>query len=269
MLYVLFASFSDPLSLMKHSGGLVAPLLPPTLQGYMLVFQNPNILTGYKNTLFYVIVGTLLNVFFTAMAAYVLSRKQFLWRNIIMALITFTMFFSGGMIPSFILVRSIGLYNSRWAIILPGLVSTYNMIITRTSMSVIPDSLEESAKLDGAGDFTIFIRIIMPLAKATIAVITLYYAVAHWNSWFSALIYLQDRGKYPLQMFLREILLSNDMTNMTNEATSTGQNADVVYMARELVQYATIIIATVPILCVYPFIQKYFVKGVMIGSVKG
>ena len=196
LLYVLWASLSDPLSLMKHTGILWAPLQPPTLWGYRLTMQNKNILVGYKNTLFLVVVGTFLNVFFTAMAGYVLSRKTYLWRNLIMALITFTMFFGGGMIPTFLLVKGIGLYDSRWALIIPGIVSTYNLIITRTAMAALPDSLEESAKLDGAGDFTIFLRIALPLTKANIAVITLYYAVGHWNAWFNALLYLKTSRRY-------------------------------------------------------------------------
>lgn len=269
LLYVLWASLSDPLSLMKHTGILWAPLQPPTLWGYRLTMQNKNILVGYKNTLFLVVVGTFLNVFFTAMAGYVLSRKTYLWRNLIMALITFTMFFGGGMIPTFLLVKGIGLYDSRWALIIPGIVSTYNLIITRTAMAALPDSLEESAKLDGAGDFTIFLRIALPLTKANIAVITLYYAVGHWNAWFNALLYLKTSSKWPLQMILRQILIINDTSNMSDVNASANQDADMMFMARELVQYAVIIVSTLPILAVYPFIQKYFVKGVMIGSIKG
>ncbi|MDI9498901.1 MAG: carbohydrate ABC transporter permease [Bacillota bacterium] len=269
ILYVLFASVSDPIGLQKQSGLLFAPIFPMTMGGYQLVMQNPNVGTGYMNTLIYVIGGTTLNLAFTALGAYVLSRQQFLWRNVLMAILTFTMFFSGGMIPSFLLVRSLGIYNTRWAIILPGLVSTYNLIIMRTAFSAVPESLEESAKLDGAGHFRIFAQIMLPLTKATIAVLVLYYAVGHWNAWFNAAIYLEDQNKWPLQLTLRQILLANKMSDMTGDMTQTGGEADLVYAARELVQYCTIIVATVPILCVYPFIQKHFVKGVMIGSVKG
>ena len=269
MLHVLWASLSDPLSLMKHSGILPLPLQPMTLMGYKLTFQNPNILVGYKNTLFLVTVGTFMNVFFTAMAGYVLSRKTYLWRNIIMAMIVFTMFFGGGMIPTYLLVKNIGLYNSLWALILPGLVTTYNLIICRTAMAALPDSLVESGKLDGANDLIIFIRIALPLTKANIAVITLYYAVSHWNAWFNALIYIRDSDKWPLQLFLRQILIINNMTDMTDANMQASGDADIVFMARELVQYAVIIVATLPILCIYPFIQKYFVKGVMVGSLKG
>ncbi|MBE5762248.1 MAG: carbohydrate ABC transporter permease [Clostridiales bacterium] len=269
LLHVLFCSFSDPITLMKHSGIMFGPLLPATTMGYQLTFQNSNILIGYKNTIFYVVVGTVLNVFFTGIAGYVLSRKDYIWRNVIMAMITFTMFFGGGMIPTYLVVKNLGLYDSRWALIIPGLVTTYNMIICRTAMAGLPDGLIESAKLDGANDFTIFIKIAMPLTKATMAVLTLYYAVGHWNAWFNALIYLRSNDKWPLQMFLRQILIMNNMTEMTDANMQATGDADIVFMARELVQYAVIIVATAPILCVYPFIQKYFVKGVMIGSIKG
>ena len=269
MLYVVFASLSDPIGLQKQSGLLFAPVFPMTLSGYELVLQNPNIATGYANTLLYVVGGTFLNLTFTALGAYVLSRQNFLWRNVLMAILTFTMFFSGGMIPSFILVRTIKLYDNRWSMILPGLISTYNLIIMRTAFAAVPDSLEESAKLDGAGHLRIFAQIMLPLTKATLAVLVLYYAVGHWNAWFNAAIYLKDESKWPLQLTLRQILLANNMSNMTGDMTQTGGEADLVYSARELVQYCTIIVATVPILLVYPFIQKHFVKGVMIGSVKG
>jgi len=270
---VLFASFSEPLELMKHRGLLMKPL-GFTVNGYILVFKNPNIINGYINTLFYVIVGTALNLLLTSMGAYALSRRNILWKNAMMFCITFTMFFGGGLIPTYLLVKSVGLINTRWALIIPGLIGTYNLIIMRTSFAAIPDSLEESAKIDGANDFTVLFKIIMPVSKAVLAVILLFYAVGHWNAWFNAMIYLRDRKLFPLQLILREILISNDLQSMSRTGgqaaeAMTQANADTVYLSRVLVQYCTIIVATVPILLLYPFVQKYFVKGVMIGSLKG
>ena len=261
--HVLFASFSDAGRLVQHRGPLFAPL-GFSVEGYKIVFQNPNIIQGYTNTLFYVFVGTLLNIFLTSMGGFVLSRRSFLWRKEVMMFFTFTMFFNGGIIPAYLNVRNIGLYNSRWAVILPVAVSTYNLIIMRTAMSAVPSSLEESAMLDGANEFRIYWNIMLPLTTSTLAVITLMYAVSHWNAWFNASIYLRERSKYPLQIILREILLLND----NRDAATAADNMDNTFLARELVKYCTIIVATLPILCFYPFIQKYFVKGVMIGSVK-
>ena len=266
IVHVIFASFSNPVNLLQHTGFLIKPA-GFSLEGYSIVFKNPNILQGYLNTIIYVIGGSVLNVFLTAMGGYVLSRKSFLWKSEVMLFITFTMFFSGGLIPNYLLIKSIGLYDSRLSIILPGAISTYNLIITRTAMNSIPDSLEESAKLDGANAFVIFWKIILPVSKATLAVITLYYAVGHWNAWFNASIYLRRRALYPLQLILREIIINENM-QATLDAIGSADAAET-YLARELVKYCTIVIATLPILAIYPFIQKYFVKGVMIGSLKG
>lgn len=184
-------------------------------------------------------------------------------KNFIMVLMLFTMYFSGGLIPSYITIKSLGLYNSLLALILPGAISTYNLIIMRTSFQGIPSELEEAAYLDGAGHLSIIWNVILPLSKAIIAVMVLYYGVAHWNSWFGASIYLNDRNKYPLQLILREILLQNDVSNMA------GSSGGDEYSIAESIKYAVIIVATAPILCIYPFLQKYFVKGVMIGALKG
>lgn len=235
-----------------------------SLQGYRTMLQNPNVGIGYANTIFYVVVGTVLSIFFSCLGAYTLSRPKLMFKKLFTLLVVFTMYFSGGMIPKFLVVKGVGLYNTRMAVILPGVISTWNMIVMRTSFRAIPQSLEESARLDGAGDFTILFRIIVPCAKATIAVMVLYYAVAQWNGWFDAMIYLQDRSKFPLQLFLREILLIN-INNANNAAGNDA--ADVLYLDT-LVKYAMIIISTVPILCIYPFVQKYFMKGVMMGSIK-
>lgn len=264
LLYVLFASFSDPLRLMQNQGFLYKPL-GFTLKGYEMVLKNPNILRGFANTLFYVVVGTSINLLLTSISAYVLSRKGLLWGRPLMIMVTITMFFSGGLIPFYLLIDKLGMINTRWAIVIPGAISVWNLIVMRTSFMGIPDSLEESARIDGANDFTILFKIILPLSKATLAVMALFYAVGQWNSWFNANMFLRDRSKYPLALVLREILISNDVKEMTSGA---GQFVkDDAY--KSLIQYCTIVVATVPILFVYPFLQKHFVKGVMIGSVKG
>jgi len=200
----------------------------------------------------------------TSLGAYALSRQNFLWKNPIMFGIVFTMFFSGGLIPTFLLVNKIGLLDSRWALIIPAAMSTYNLIIMRTSFQGIPASLEESAKLDGANDFTVLFRIVMPLSMPVIAVMILFYGVAHWNSWFSALIYIRSRDLFPLQLILREILITNNTDSMM-----TGVGGGDRMPIGETIKYATIIVSTIPVLCLYPFLQKYFVKGVMIGAIKG
>ena len=264
MWYVLVGSISDPKQLFVFRGFLWKPL-GFSLLGYKAAFNNPNVPTGYLNTLFYVGVGTAANVFVTALGAYTLSRPNLMFKKIFTIMVVFTMYFGGGMIPTFMVVKGVGLYNTRLALILPVLVNTWNMIVMRTAFKAIPVSLEESARLDGANEFVVLFRIIVPCAKATIAVMFLYYAVEHWNSWFNALIYLQDRDKYPLQLFLREILLIAVQNAASAEA---GDASDALYMDT-LVKYALIIVSTAPILCIYPFVQKYFMKGVMMGSVKG
>lgn len=263
--HVVMASFSEAKVLATHTGLVGVPLGEPTLGGYKIVLSSPNILTGYANTAFYVIVGTTISIVMTIIGAYCLSRKSFQYRNRFMLIISFTMLFNGGMVPTYMVVRNLGLYNSRWAVIIPSAISVFNLIIMRTGFMEVPASLEESAKLDGASEWTIMFRIIVPLSKATIAVILLYYAVGIWNSWFPAMIYLKDREKFPLQLILREILLLNDTSVMTSSADAV-KNAQ---LERKLVKYCTIVVSTVPIMCFYPFIQKYFTKGVMIGAVKG
>lgn len=260
MLHVLFASLSDPLKLMVHTGVLLKPQ-GFSLKGYEIVLQNPNIGGGYRNTFFYVIAGTGINMFLSALGAYALSRKGYMFKKTITIAIIFTMYFSGGMIPNFLLVKAAGIYNTPWALLLPGAISTWNLVVMKTVFQNIPASLEESAKIDGANDFTILSRIFIPVAKATMAVMVLFYAVGHWNSWFNAMIYLQSRSLYPLQLFLREILISNSISGNVNP------DADVFFLD-EVIKYATIIISTVPILCAYPFAQKHFVTGVMLGSLK-
>ena len=261
LLYVLFASLSIPSKFIAHSGLLLAPL-GMTLSSYKAVFQNPNISSGYINTLIIVTSGVTINILMTSIGAYFLSRKNVMWRSPIMFLIIFTMFFHGGLIPFFFLVKGLHLDNSLWALIIPGAINTFNLIIMRTAFNAIPDSIEESAKIDGAGHFTILFKIVIPLAMPTIAVMILYYGVHHWNSWFNAMIFLQKRELFPLQLILREILIQNDTT------FQTGANTGDDMMIGETIKYAVIVVATLPILALYPFLQKYFVKGVMIGSVK-
>lgn len=258
-LYVIFASLSDPVALMSNSSLLFKPI-GFSWNAYAKVFQNPSIYSGYMNTIFYVTAGTALNILATCIAAYVLSRKQFMLRRFFTLMFIFTMYFSGGLIPSYLLIKDLGLIGSRLALIIPGAVSTFNLMIMITGFEGIPQSLEESARIDGAGDWTILFRIVMPLAKPTIMVILLYYAVGHWNSWFNAMIYLRDAEKMPLQIFLRDILTRSQLGAMTGQTDIEDVGLTI--------KYATIIVSTVPILCIYPFIQKHFVKGVMIGAVK-
>ena len=264
LLYTLFASFSDAKGLLKFEGPLWGPLKPYTLRGYELTFQNAKLGVSVLNTLFYVIVGTFMGLIITGMAAFVLSRKNFMLKNIIMKLIMFTMFFSGGIIPLFFVVRNIGIYDTRWAFLLPWAMSAYNMIIMRTFFLGIPESLEESATLDGATDLQIFFRIYVPLSTAVIAVIAMYYGVAWWNSWYQSLVFQPTSTLWPLQMILREVLITNTKS-ATTDVTSMAEES----YTRELVKYCTVVVSTVPILVIYPFLQRYFVKGVMVGSIKG
>lgn len=260
MWHVVMASFSDPIELMRHTGVILKPL-GHSLEGYKVVIQNPNIPKSYLNTIFYVLLGTSINMFLTTLGAYALSRKGFLFKKTMTLLIVFTMYFNAGLVPNFLLVKGLGMYNTVWALVLPGAVSTWNLIVMKTAFQSVPVSLEESARLDGANDFTILFRIFLPLSKATVAVMILFYAVAHWSSWFNAMIYLRDRAKFPLQLIMREILISN--------STSGNSLADTdVMFLQEVVKYATIVVSTVPILFIYPFAQKYFMSGVMMGSVK-
>lgn len=265
MLHVLFGSMSDPMRIAVHSGPLLWPL-GFTLEGYKVVLKNPNIWSGYTNTLIYVCAGTAMKLFMTSLGGYVLSRKDFKLRNLLMVLIVITMYFHGGLIPDFLLIQNIGIYNTRWAILLPGLIASWNLIILKTAFQAVPASLEESARIDGANDLIILFRIIFPVAKATLAVIALYYAVSEWNAWFNALIYLRDRKKFPLQLFLREILIAKSKSG--NLSGDMPENAIELFI-EIVIRYCTIIVATLPILCAYPFVQKYFVKGVMLGSIKG
>lgn len=261
--HVAMASFSDSNYLAAHSGVLLRPL-KFTVEAYRRVAKNPNIITGYVNTIFIVVVGTLSSTFFTLLAAYVMSRKPFPGKKFFMIMMMITMYYSGGMIPTYIVNNNLlHLGNNRAVLILPALVATYNMVLMRTGLEAVPESLGESARIDGASEFKILFRVMLPCALPALAVILLYYAVAYWNAWFGAAIYLRDRAKYPLQLFLREILIQN-----STESMQMGASGDLAAIA-ESIKYATAMVATVPILCIYPFVQKYFVKGAMIGAIKG
>jgi putative aldouronate transport system permease protein len=259
---VVSSSFSDPLAVISNQVKLWP--INPTIKMYKMVFNHPEIWGGYANTILYTIVGTAINVFFTALGAYPLSRKDLYGRNIFTALFVFTMFFGGGMIPSFLLIKQLQLYNTIWALLLPGAVSTWNLIIMRTFFqNTIPIELQESALIDGANDITVFIKIVLPLSAPIISVMVLFYGVGHWNSWLSALLYLSERTRYPLQIILREILIQSSTQDMSGGSISDQE------MVGEGIKYATMVIATLPILCLYPFLQRFFVKGVMVGAIKG
>ena len=265
-LYVIFASFSDPLKLMGNSSLLLKPL-GFSLGAYKKVFLNPSIYSGYMNTVFYVTVGTLVNILATCMAAYVLSRKQFMLRRVLTIMFIFTMYFSGGLIPTYMLVNSLGLVNTRWSMIIPSAMSTYNMIICRTYfVNSIPDELYEAGQLDGCTPFKYLLRVGVPLSKPILAVLVLYYGVTKWNSYFDAMIYLKSQTMVPLQIVLRDILILNQVDyTMISDASAIAAQRGLT----DLLKYSTIVVASLPVLCIYPFVQKYFVKGVMIGAVKG
>lgn len=261
--YVLCASLTSNTYLVSHPGIMLWPH-EVTFGAYKMAFSHPLLLSGYKNTLLILAVSLPINILMTLFAGYFMASKDVMFKPLIQGLIMFTMFFSGGMIPAYLNIRSLGLYNSLWALILPGALSVYNSIICKTAIEAVPESLKESAYIDGANDVIILFRIIVPLIKATLAVLLLYYGVGHWNAWFNASIYLKDNEKLPIQNIMRAILIAN--SNVLNSAAAEN---DQVNQFAEAIKYSTIILTTVPVLCIYPFIQKYFVKGVMIGAVKG
>ena len=264
ILYVLFASFPDPRLLNHHTGLRFYPL-DFTVEGGTVAASYAGVWTGYLNTILVVTAGTALNIFMTILGAYVLSRRDLYLHRAANLLVIFTMFFNGGLVPTYLTVKNLGLIDNRLALILPVAISTWNLIILRTSIEALPQSLIESARIDGANDVVILCRIVLPLVKATIDVLAQYYAVGHWNSWVNAMLYIKDRSKYPLQLILREILIENT----SNAATQSVGNLSELDQYKQLVKYCTTMIATAPILFIYPFLQKYFVKGVMIGAVKG
>lgn len=261
--FCVIASFSDPTKLSMNPGAILVPFRPYTISAYEKVLSHSLFVSGFRNTLFVVVMGTAVNMVLTIITAYVLSRKGLMLNRILTFFIIFTMYFSGGLIPGYLNVKDLGLINSLWSLILPGAIGTYNMIIMRTAFRTVPDSLAESAQIDGARHFTIMLRILVPVCLPTIAVLVLYYAVGHWNAWFGASIFLQDTSKHPIQLVMRNILESANVTEMIGDI---GGEDKARYV--ELIKYALIVVSTVPILILYPFLQKYFVKGVMVGSVK-
>ena len=234
------------------------------LDAYEQVFRNDLVPVAYRNTLIVTVGGTAVSMLLTILGAYALTRPGLMLKKPVMILIVITMYIGGGMIPDFMVVSKLGLFDSRWSVILATAITTYNLMVMRTAFLQVPHSLEESAMLDGANDFVILFRILLPVTKATIAVVALFYAVGRWNAWFNASIFLRSRTKYPLQLFLREILIANQTSGNDGVTAEDG-----VFYLEEVIKYCTIIVSTVPILCIYPFVQKYFVTGVMLGSVKG
>ena len=265
LVYIVSASFSDPQAVISNEVWFLP--VRPTLRGYQAVFKNRNILTGFANSFYYMIVGTLVNIVMTVMCAYPLSRKEFTARNKVAMIFVFTMYFSGGLIPTYMLVNSLGLVNTRWSMIIPSAMSTYNMIICRTYfVNSIPDELYEAGQLDGCTPFKYLLRVVVPLSKPILAVLVLYYGVTKWNSYFDAMIYLKSQTMVPLQIVLRDILILNQVDyTMISDASAIAAQRGLT----ELLKYSTIVVASLPVLCIYPFVQKYFVKGVMIGAVKG
>lgn len=271
LIYILSASISTP----KYVNSGEMWLLPKgvTFDGFKLVFENARIWLGYRNTILYTSVGTVINLAVTLPAAYALSRSDFYGRQFFMILILITMFFSGGLVPTYLVVKNLGLVNSMWALILPVSASVWNIIVARTFFqSTIPKELQEAAHMDGCTNLRLFVRIVLPLSAPIIAVMALFYGVGHWNSYFSALIYLNKENMFPLQMVLRQILVLQQLGAETNEAVLSGEMAQLAASKAEIasmVKYAVIIVSTLPIIVLYPFLQRYFVQGVMIGSVKG
>ena len=260
-LYVMAASVSDSLFLIQGKVGIIPKGF--TLAAYRSVLEYPMIGRSYANTLFYVLAGTFINMLLTVLGAYPLSRQQFMGRRAFNFMLVFTMWLNGGMIPLFLVVKGVGLYNSIWALLLPTAISTYNLIIVRTYFQQIPKELEEASLIDGCNDMQTLFKVILPLSVPTLSTVGLFYLVGNWNSFMPALMYLRDKELYPLQMILREIVLLSEVDDLQMQS-EMGQT-----LMLESVKYATIVVATIPVLCVYPFIQKYFVKGVMIGAVKG
>ncbi|MBO9605703.1 MAG: carbohydrate ABC transporter permease [Paenibacillaceae bacterium] len=267
LLFVLSASVSEPQ--MVNSGQVV--LLPAgfNLEGYREILDYAPIWRGYANTVMYTVVGTLINLAVTLSAAYALSRRETEGRNVIAFLFALTMFFSGGLIPTYLLVTELGLRNSMWALILPGAASMYNIIICRTYFaSSIPYELYESAKTDGASDFRMFVGIALPLSAPIVAVMALFYGVGHWNQFFSALIYLNDDAKYPLQLVLRTLLLQQQSSGSLNDSVEALTDFTRRSRLADMMKYGLVIVAAAPLLIVYPFLQRFFVKGMLVGAIK-
>jgi putative aldouronate transport system permease protein len=265
VLHCIFASFSDPTLMAQHSGIILWPLSdsthPLTYYGYKMVLGNNSLLMGYSNTIFYCAVGGAFSTIFCTMGGFVLSRKGLILKKYVMIMITITMFFNGGMIPTYMVIKNLHMLDTRWVMVIPGAINVMSLTIIRTAIQGMPTSLEESARLDGAGNWTILFKIVIPLVKATVAVLALQYVLQKWNSYFDAMIYLQTRNLYPLQVILKEILTQSDSSSLTYDPELAKYS--------DLIEYCTIVVAILPIFCFYPFILKYFTKGMMVGSLKG
>ncbi len=236
-----------------------------TLDTYKVVVRDSSILSGYKNSILYTVCGTLVNLVMSTLCAYPLSRPVLPGKRLVMRIIVFTMFFSGGMIPSYLVINQLGMIDTVWVMIIPGAISTYNMIVMRTFFMGIPESLHESAALDGANDLQVLVRIVLPLSKSILATMLLFYAVGHWNAYVNALLYLNKKAMFPLQSILRNMVVDGQFTEAQTQVGSVSSFTVI----ETTMKYATIVVSTLPILLIYPFVQKYFVKGVMIGSIKG
>ena len=264
-IYVISASFSSGDAV--QAGKVVLWPVDLSIEGYKTVFNTSDVWIGFRNSLFYTIVGTSINIVMTVITAYSLARPDVPGRNGIMLLFTFTMFFNGGMIPTYMVIRSLGMLDTIWCLIIPGAIGAYNLIVARTFIqNTIPLELLEAAKIDGCSDIKYMLKVVIPLSKAVIAVLVLFYGVGHWNSYFNAMIYLHTPDLYPLTLFLREILL---MEQIDPSTISDPELQAQMAKAAGVIKYALIVVSMVPVMLIYPFIQKYFVKGVMIGSIKG
>ncbi|UQZ86120.1 L-arabinose transport system permease protein AraQ [Paenibacillus konkukensis] len=265
LFFVLIASFSSPEAVIRGEVWLWPKGV--TLVGYERILQNKEILSGYMNTISYTVVGTAINLVMTVAAAYPLSRKDFYGRHAFTALILFTMFFSGGMVPTYLLIKKLGMLNTYWAMVIPSALSVWNIVIMRTFFqSSIPNEIHEAASIDGCSNMQTLVRIVLPLSVPILAVMVLFYSVGHWNAYFNALIYLTDRAKYPLQLILREILVQGQMQEMVDVSDDSLARS---IMDAEAIKFAAVMVANLPVLLLYPFLQKYFVKGVMVGALKG
>lgn len=263
MLHVAFASVSDSMMLKQHSGVLLKPI-GFNLNAYKTVLMDQRVWTGYRNTAVVLVGGLSFSIVLTTIAAYCISRKNLLFGKLMTGFITLTMFVNGGLIPTFLVVKSLGLLDSYWALILPGCISAYNVIILRSGFMSVPESLVEASTIDGANSVQTLVKVLIPLIMPTLAVIILYYAVGIWNSWFQATIYIRETRLLPLQVVLRDILINSDTNNESAENAARGAAA-----VSESIKYATVMVTVIPILVVYPSLQKYFTQGVMVGAVKG
>ena len=265
--FMVIASFSSPEAV--NNGEIWLWPKDITFKGYEMIFDHDKIWTGYKNSVIYTVIGTLINVVLTITGGYALSRKDLAGRNIFMFFIVFTMFFSGGMIPTYLLVKDLGMVNTIWAMVIPNAISAYNLIIVRTFFQgTIPDELLEAGKMDGCTNWKFFLKIVVPLSTPIIAVMVLFHAVGHWNAYFNALIYLRDAALHPLQLVLRDVLVLSQANEVTDSGALASMEAEMQNIS-DLIKYGVVIIASLPMLILYPFVQKHFVKGVMIGSIKG